>query len=338
MKFYKYCANGNDFVIFADESGEKKDRSELAKQLCDRHRGIGADGLIVILPKIQGENAEIHAKTSNLLDKNAKIHAKSANLSRKNAENLANKNAEIYAKSVNLSHENAKFKEKKINDKFSNLQGENAEIYDKNANLSHGNAEKFDFEWDFYNCDGSVAFMCGNGSRAAAHFAATYLNMPTRLKFKTLAGIIAAKVDKNEVEVRLTPVKDEREVDFAGLSWQGCDSGVPHLVHFCEDLSAFDATLCKKVRDKFNANVSFAKIVNESLIKVRTFERGVEAETWACGTAMAACFYLALKNKQIENKIQIEPKSKERVFLREEDGDVYFKGFVRCCFEANYHF
>lgn len=316
VKFYKYCANGNDFVIFADESGEKKDRSELAKQLCDRHRGIGADGLIVILPKIQGENAEIHAKNSNLLNKNAKIHAKS----------------------VNLSHENAKFKGKKINDKISNLQGGNAEIYDKNANLSRGNAENFDFEWDFYNCDGSVAFMCGNGSRAAAHFAATYLKMPTRLKFKTLAGIIAAKVDKNEVEVRLTPIKDEREVDFAGLSWQGCDSGVPHLVHFCEDLSAFDATLCKKVRDKFNANVSFAKIVNESLIKVRTFERGVEAETWACGTAMAACFYLALKNKQIENKIQIEPKSKERVFLREEDGDVYFKGFVRCCFEANYHF
>ena len=58
MEFYKYCASGNDFVIYADEG--KKDRSELAKMLCDRHSGIGADGLIAILPS--GKSDENGAK------------------------------------------------------------------------------------------------------------------------------------------------------------------------------------------------------------------------------------------------------------------------------------
>ena len=60
MEFYKYCASGNDFVIYADEG--KKDRSELAKMLCDRYSGIGADGLIAILPS--GKSDESGARQS----------------------------------------------------------------------------------------------------------------------------------------------------------------------------------------------------------------------------------------------------------------------------------
>lgn len=248
MIFYKYCASGNDFVVFADES--KKDRSELAKELCDRHKGIGADGLIVLLPH-----------------------------------------------------------------------------------------EKYDFEWDFYNCDGSVPLMCGNGARVAAHFAAHFLQKSSHLEFLTKAGVIKASVENNAVEIMLGKVKDEKApFEFEGRVWQGCDTGVPHLVHFCDDISEFDQQICQKAREKFNANVNFAQIVNSTHLKVRTYERGVEGETLACGTGMAASFYLAYTNKLVKNKVLVQPKSKEKLHLRYENEQIFFKGEVRCCFEAKYHF
>lgn len=248
MKLYKYCASGNDFVIYADEG--KKDRSELAKMLCDRHSGIGADGLIAILPH-----------------------------------------------------------------------------------------EKCDFEWDFYNCDGSVPSMCGNGARAAAHFAAHFLQKPSHLEFFTKADVIKARVEKNAVEIMLSKAKDEKApFEFAGKIWQECNTGVPHLVHFCEDLAEFDAKICQKAREKFNANVNFAQIISPTHLKVRTFERGVEGETLACGTGMAASFYLAHKDKRLENSVLVQPKSEEKLYLRYENGQIFFKGEVRCCFEAKYYF
>ncbi len=251
MKFYKYDACGNDFVIYED-SGQK-DRSELAKVLCDRHSGIGADGLIAIMP-----------------------------------------------------------------------------------------SQKYDFEWDFYNCDGSRPSMCGNGTRAAAHFAVHFLKKPSQLCFLTEAGEIKASVENDSVEVNLGGVKNEKEAfEFEGKTWQGCDTGVPHLVHFCEnsaEFERFDLKLCQILRDKFNANVNFALILSPSHLRVRTFERGVEGETLACGTGMAACFYLAHKNKLAQNAAKVQPKSDEAVFFRYADKELYFKGKVRCCFEAKYHF
>jgi len=91
MRVAKYSANGNDFVIF--HSDVKEDRSELAKEICHRQDGVGADGLIVILPHSQ-----------------------------------------------------------------------------------------YDFEWQFYNSDGSHADMCGNGSRACAHYA--YINKSSTKKYE----------------------------------------------------------------------------------------------------------------------------------------------------------
>lgn len=247
MKFYKYCVSGNDFVIFSAD--EKANRSELAKILCNRYEGIGADGLIVILPHHQ-----------------------------------------------------------------------------------------YDFEWEFYNCDGSIPLMCGNGTRAAAHFAHHFKGINSKMAFLTAAGVIKAKVQKNIVEVSLGKVKSITEkFEKFGKIWQICDTGVPHLVHFCANLNEFDKELCQKLRKEYNANVNFAEFVNESCIKVRTFERGVEAETLACGTGMGACFYLAFLDKKIQNEAKIIPKSGEEVNFRFEE-ELFFKGKVRYCFEANYNF
>lgn len=284
VEFYKYCASGNDFVIYADEG--KKDRSELAKMLCDRHSGIGADGLIAILPSCASD--ENGARQENASDK-------------------ARQKCEISQK---CSKNSAKQK-----------------------------PQNYDFEWDFYNRDGSAPLMCGNGARAAAHFAVHFLGKSTNLAFLTKAGLIEASVEKNSVEIALGVVKDEKApFEFGGKIWQGCDTGVPHLVHFCKDLDEFDLRLCQSVREKFNANVNFAQIISPTHLRVRTYERGVEDETLACGTGMAASFYLAHKNKALQNSVLVEPKSGERLNLRYENGQIFFKGEVRCCFEAKYHF
>lgn len=248
VKFYKYCASGNDFII--TNANEKQDRSTLAKELCNRYKGIGADGFIVILPH-----------------------------------------------------------------------------------------EKYDFEWEFYNNDGSRALMCGNGSRAAAHFAHHINKINPNMSFLTGAGIIKANVNHDRVEVSLGKIKSvQNTFEELGKTWQLCDTGVPHLVHFCENLDEFDIILCQKMRQKYNANVNFVKILDKNSLKVRTYERGVEDETLACGTGMGACFYLAFLNKKVQNEVKITPKSGEEVGFKYKNEELFFEGKVKYCFEANYNF
>lgn len=248
MKLYKYCASGNDFIIM--NADKKENRSALAKKLCNRYEGVGADGFIVILPH-----------------------------------------------------------------------------------------EKYDFQWEFYNSDGSYAAMCGNGSRVVAHFAHFINKINSKMIFLTDAGVIKAYVQKDIVEVSLGKIKSvENSFEEFGKIWQLCNTGVPHLVYFCEDLDEFDKSLCKKMRDKYNANINFAKIIDKNSLKVHTYERGVEDETFACGTGMGACFYLAFKDNKIQNQAKVIPKSGEELSFKFEDEELFFKGRVKYCFEANYNF
>ena len=243
MMMSKYSANGNDFVIF--HALEKKDRSELAIELCNRQNGIGADGLIVLIP---------------------------------NAQN--------------------------------------------------------DFEWEFYNSDGSIADMCGNGSRACAHYA--YINeiAPKKMSFLTGAGVINASIVKGHgkkkamVKSELTiPEILDKTVEYNDKSWWLIDTGVPHLVHFTEDISVFDIYEARELREKYNANVNIASIDGEN-IRVRTYERGVEDETLACGTGMAACFFRAFSEEKVSEKVEVYPKSGETLYLGHNGETITFKGEV----------
>ena len=243
MMISKYSANGNDFVIF--HALEKKDRSALAIELCNRQNGIGADGLIVLIP------------------------------------NDAN-----------------------------------------------------DFEWEFYNSDGSHADMCGNGSRACAHYA--YINdiAGKKMSFLTGAGVINASIVKGHgkkkamVKSELTKPKIlDKEIIFNDKSWWLIDTGVPHLVNFSDDISLFNIDEARELRDKYNANVNIASIENSN-ISVRTYERGVEAETLACGTGMAACFFRAFDEEKVSNKAEVYPISGETLYLGHNGETITFKGEV----------
>ncbi len=241
MVVSKYSASGNDFVIF--HTFRKKDRSDLAKKLCDRQNGVGADGLIVILPH-----------------------------------------------------------------------------------------SEYDFEWQFYNADGSVAKMCGNGSRAAAHYA--YINdlADKKMKFLTGAGVIKAEVEGDIVESQLTPYKLIGEYEDFGKKFKIYDTGVPHIV-LLEGIKNFNKELAAKLRYKYNANVNWAEVKDNKLY-VRTYERGVEDETLACGTGMCASFLVARDKGLLGDSVKVYPKSKEELEISLKDGSLYFKGKVKKVFEA----
>ena len=187
----------------------------------------------------------------------------------------------------------------------------------------------FDFEWLFYNNDGSTASMCGNGTRAVAHYAFTNKIASNYMKFLTGAGEISCRVDDDIVETTMTqPEELKKPFTQDGLQWWHADTGVPHLVTVVDDLDKFDLELCSKMRHEYNANVNFCKVEDGKLL-VRTFERGVENETLACGTGMVACFLRVLNLGLIKDSIDVFPKSGEKLTIRKDEKDnIYFKGKV----------
>ena len=246
MMLAKYSANGNDFVIF--HAFEKRDRSALAIELCNRQSGVGADGLIVLIPH-----------------------------------------------------------------------------------------ETLDFEWEFYNADGSTAEMCGNGSRACAHYAVRYGLAPATMTFLTEAGAIKAQVDGEMVQSDLTPpVIKERSIEHHGKNYWIIDTGVPHLITFDADIEHFDILEARELRHLYNANVNIAKVQEDGSLRVRTYERGVEDETLACGTGMAACFYRANQEGWIGERAEVYPTSGDTLYLGLSEGTITFKGLVTPTFTTNW--
>jgi diaminopimelate epimerase len=187
----------------------------------------------------------------------------------------------------------------------------------------------YDFEWLFYNSDGSTASMCGNGTRAVAHYAFSNKIASSYMKFLTGAGEISCKVENDIVETTMTPfIEIKKPFNENNLEWWIVDTGVPHLVTVVEHLDSFNIKLCAEMRYKYDTNVNFCKLENNKLF-VRTYERGVEDETLACGTGMTACFLRLNQLKLIENKIEVYPKSGEKLELRKDNQNIYFKGKVR---------
>jgi diaminopimelate epimerase len=162
-----------------------------------------------------------------------------------------------------------------------------------------------DFSWRFYNADGSVAEMCGNGARCAARYAFMNKIAGPKMTFATLAGIIEAEVleESETVRLRMTPPSDfrlglklglggiEREVFFV-------NTGVPHAVIFVDDDDTPIKEWGREVRyhplfQPAGSNANFVRNLKGGEIQVRTYERGVEDETRACGTGAVASALMA---------------------------------------------
>ena len=165
-------------------------------------------------------------------------------------------------------------------------------------------SRKADFKMRIVNSDGSEAEACGNGFRCIALFAKEKLGYPSRFKFESLAGVIEARVSGKKVCVELvkpTGLKRNIEIQVLGhrLHYSFINTGVPHAVIFVEGLPKIDVeNLGRAIRyhkdfQPRGTNVNFVEVKNQKEIHVRTYERGVENETLACGTGSTASAILS---------------------------------------------
>ena len=156
-----------------------------------------------------------------------------------------------------------------------------------------------DWAWDFFNSDGSVAEMCGNGARCFARYIQKVADTGSSTSFETIAGIIRAEFDRSLVTVNLTPPTDARfgeslSTPGGGLQIHSINTGVPHAVLFVDDADlAMVQETGSMIRHHAHfapkgTNVNFVQLKGPGFIRVRTYERGVEGETLACGTGVAA--------------------------------------------------
>jgi diaminopimelate epimerase len=159
------------------------------------------------------------------------------------------------------------------------------------------------------------------------------------MEFLTGAGVIKANVEGDMVQSDLTPpfVINDEIVEYE-MRWWLIDTGVPHLVTFDADMGNFDIEMARTLRHKYNANVNIAHIESNGAIHVRTYERGVEDETLACGTGMAACFYRASIENSVADNARVYPKSGETLYLGLDEGTITFKGEVKGVFETIWRF
>jgi diaminopimelate epimerase len=185
-------------------------------------------------------------------------------------------------------------------------------------------SEQANFRWRFFNADGSVAEMCGNGARCAARCAFMLGIAPATMRFETLAGIIEAEVSGCQVAVKMTdPVQlrlsQTLMVEDMPLTLHSINTGVPHTVVFVDNIEHTDVRrLGRAIRfhEAFapaGTNVNFVQEQPDHSFKVRTYERGVEDETLACGTGAAASAIVAHLLGQTQSPVEISTSGGDRL-------------------------
>ncbi|MEN8138188.1 MAG: diaminopimelate epimerase [Bacteroidota bacterium] len=191
----------------------------------------------------------------------------------------------------------------------------------------------YDFRMIYYNADGFEGTMCGNGGRCCVAFAKQMELIKGSTKFIAVDGEHEATFENELVNLKMM------NVDFVveNQDHYFLNTGSPHHVEFMSGVAELDVQ--KKGSEIRNGapyfeegtNVNFAENLGNNTIKVRTFERGVEAETLACGTGVTAVALSAYKEGILNNntvKINVEGGNMEVSFTPVDNGfeDVFLKG------------
>lgn len=174
----------------------------------------------------------------------------------------------------------------------------------------------------YYNADGGEAEMCGNAARCFVAHCRT-LGMDTApLVFETMERVLSGWTDGDAVRIEMGEVSGTRlnlSLDVEGETYRGhfTNTGVPHMVVFCADVESVDVeTLGRALRyhDELKpagANANFVSIDEAGALHVRTYERGVEGETLACGTGVVAAAVIANLVEAIEPPVDAHVRSGE---------------------------
>jgi diaminopimelate epimerase len=201
--------------------------------------------------------------------------------------------------------------------------------------------EEFDFEMDYYNSDGSGGAMCGNGGRCIVAFAKQIGVVDSYTKFIASDGVHEATIDESGI-VKL------KMIDIETVSQKGnsffVDTGAPHHIEFnnhVKELNVFDRGKQIRYSNEYKdtgTNVNFVQVIDDG-IKIRTYERGVENETLACGTgavASAISYYskykITGKNIKVQTlggELQVSFNERNTVFT-----DVYLSGPAKFVFSG----
>jgi len=203
-------------------------------------------------------------------------------------------------------------------------------------------SKKADFKWRFFNSDGSEAEMCGNGSRCAARFAYLKKIAKRDMTFETLTGIIHAEVKKDTVRVQLAGASGLRmniavPLDRGTRTGHFINTGVPHLVYISDHLDEEDVddvgrkTRQHEIFKPAGTNVNFVQIDGPHRLRIRTYERGVEGETLACGTGAVAAALVAATLRKVSSPANVVTRGGDRLivsFKREGDQftDLHLEG------------
>jgi diaminopimelate epimerase len=193
---------------------------------------------------------------------------------------------------------------------------------------------KADWAWEFYNSDGSTADMCGNGARCFARFVQRLTGARDRVTFETGAGVITGCFDGDRVTVNLTApnglrLAERLELQGGPQVMHSLNTGVPHAVLFVTDVDqAMVGRLGPEIRYHAHfapkgTNVNFVQLLGPGRIRVRTYERGVEGETLACGTGVSASALIAARLHSFTSPVRVRVQGGDDLevgFRRDGDG------------------
>jgi diaminopimelate epimerase len=251
LHFYKMNGAGNDFIVIDNRDLSISLDEDTIAALCDRHRGIGADGLLAVEPAEKGA----------------------------------------------------------------------------------------DFKFRYYNADGGEAEMCGNGARCFGFFTAHLSEeeeLPSSVSFETIAGTLTAEIIGDDVRIAMSEPKGlvlnvPATIDGFSDALHSLNTGVPHAVSFVDDLDEIDVvTHGRAIREHgyfapAGTNANFAKVLAPDHIAIRTYERGVEDETLACGTGMVACALIHHLLTGAESPIKVDVEGGDTLSIGfEKTGDATF--------------
>ena len=201
-----------------------------------------------------------------------------------------------------------------------------------------------DFKWQFFNSDGSVAEMCGNGARCTARFALLNNIADMKMAFNTLAGVIHAHVSGEQVKINMT---DPHGLELDGqialkntsYAFDRVNTGVPHVVMEVDNIEMADVVgIGRQIRHHpefapAGTNVNFIGLDGDQWA-IRTYERGVEDETLACGTGVVAGALILATRKQLPSPIALKTRSgsiQKVYYSMTSDGfkEIYLEGDAR---------
>lgn len=207
------------------------------------------------------------------------------------------------------------------------------------------NKPGYDFEMIYYNSDGNEGSMCGNGGRCIVQFAHDIGIDRTHFKFMAVDGEHLADISGNQVSLKMTDVSGVRQFEEDAV----LDTGSPHYVKRVSNIDGMDVyaegrniRYSQAFKEK-GINVNFVEPVPNGSLKVRTYERGVENETFSCGTGVTAAALVFYQQDTGINSIDIEVLGGKLnvTYHRNADGsydNIWLKGPALKVFEGNVGF